>query len=285
MRLYTDEELENMNESLLENCEMEYFDNDIPPIKESRIQKMRNRISSMRKKLNIKYRISSVKEKLKTKKEERKQRRLEKKEKRQKLHVQGIYTKLDLVKSFASCVLQGTVACISFAGALIAATSVFTIGFLPTLAIASGFIASSKLASYLFKNEVKEFTKIKNSYSSNGEENIQEEFVEEDNNTVDEKVEEINPVKQDVKNLNIVSTDVRNSKLTREQKIEKVKEECQFGYIKNLDVHCVVIPKEDIKLQKFIKAEIKKSNANEKIQQFDTEDKKILVLSQRSILK
>ena len=297
MRLYTDEELKEIFGDSDDDNESEFLCGDIPVVKESKIKRIKNWFSSKvnnvkfeRKAENLEKDIPVVKEskiiKLSNKISSiRKNIKLKKEIKTQSQN-QKSYKKLSLIKSFGTCLIEATVSCVSFAGALVAASSALTIGFLPAIAIATGFVAASKISNYLFKNEIAEFKKIKNSYDLNNkkEEKVESDELIEEKNTVNKK-EKSEQTKNSINNLVVTTNNIENVKLTREQKIAKVKEECKLGYVKNLNTYFVFTPKENVKLQKFITNEYKKQYPTEKIQSFVTEDNKILILSQRPILK
>ena len=310
---------------------------DIPEVKESRFKNIFRRKSNnevdlddipsvkISKKEKIRNWFNTKKEKHEFNKNVSKEVKRVKKERKEEKRKAGLYTEGELAKSIIKCTLSGLLTCTALAGALVAASSVFTIGLLPTILITTSLVAGYKIMNSLFKGEYQKLKEIKQNYSSNFKpanietnkkakkfgffkrnkkhlsksknkevkiddiiiedlDDIEEEIIEE------EKQEVIEEPKQEetiIKNLQVNNTKVNNVKLTREQKIAKVKEECKLGYIKNnnLTVYFVSIPKEEITLQRFIKNEYKKQNPEEKIQTLDINNKKVLILANKPKIK
>lgn len=317
---------------------------DIPEVKKSKLNKVKDFLTFRSKKVNndsvyldLDNDIPEVK---KTFRERFNEWNIERKEKKQinknalketkKLKKESKKGKNDLIKAFVKCAFSGVLTCVAFAGALITASSVFTIGFLPALAITACFVAGGKLMDSAFKKDIVEFKEVrenniiekeveenktgffkglknrfskkkqKNVVSSNQNELDVEEFLgiqdinepEEDFINVDELLggleeKEISKTKPAVNNLNVVTTDLKDVKLTREENIAKVKKECKLGYVKlnGVTTYFVTMPKEDIKLRKFIRNEYKKQYPKEKVQYLEVEDKKVLVLGNRPSFK
>ena len=358
MRLYTEEELKMIGNDVDEFYEEDIDLDDIPEVKVSRFEKIKNWFNSRKtEKLQLEDDIPVVKvgkiEKIKswssTKKEERllkreqqllkkeeklsvkrenlftkhdekiekKQEKIEKrklrkqerelkrqekklkKEEKRALKNNGIYTKMDLVKSYLKVGVLGGLSSICLASAIISAVSVFSIGFIPALACTTGFVVASKIFNYFYKEEIETNNIIVNSYIENKKEVVEEEkenkvglfkslknrfskSKEKDTITEEQENETIN-----VKDLIINTNNISNVKLTREEKVAKVNKECQLvrNRVNNLTTYYVFVPKEDIKLQKFIRSEYKKQYPEDEIQSFVRDDKKVLVLSNRPIIK
>lgn len=106
-----------------------------------------------------------------------------------------------------------------------------------------------------------------------------------DNNS-DIKKSRLESCKKIINNLNIVSN-TKTVKLTRDEKIAKVKEECKLGRfrIRGVTSYCVMVAKDDIKLQRFIISEYKKENPKERIRSFVAGNTKLLVLKNRPRFK
>lgn len=277
--------------------------------KEEQIAKKRENIFEeyeikQQKKQLRKEKIGSIKTWYNSKKEAKKLKCQEKPD--------GIYTKKDLIKSFGKCGLQGVLTCAAFAGALIAASSALSIGLLSSLIITTLFAASYKIFDCILKENIKDFNKIKTSYYENKVEtekviekqkenkvgffkslkNRFSKFKEVKSQIDEEKFVPISPEELKNETINvkdlIINTDkISNVKLTREQKIAKVKEECELGRIRvnNVTAYCVFVAKDDIKLQRFIRSEYGKENPKEKVQSFEIGDKKVLVLTNRPNFK
>lgn len=304
---------------------------DIPNVKVSKTEKIKMWYQTKKEEQQLKKETRKInkeakKEIRKVKKQERNQKikiwyndkkeaRKLKKQEQQQLHEKGIYTKKDLLKSFAKCALQVVLTSVALAGGIIAATSVFTIGFFSTLVITTAFAVAYKIFNYILKEEIEEFKLIKLLCSDSEEEKTEsndeektkkngffkslknrfskskddskEPVIENESTIIDVESEELKQVENSVNNINVVSPITSDVKLTREQKIAKVKQECQLGRIKVNDVtsYCVFVAKEDIKLQKFIRSEYRKENPEEKIQSFELGEKKVLVLENRPNFK
>lgn len=310
---------------------------DIPEVKKTKLNKIREFFTFKGRKarkdsldLNLDEDIPEVKKTLKERFNEWNQERKEKREinknvkkeiKKQKKEAKKSKLNMSLIKSFAKCAFSGILTCVAFAGALITASSVFTIGLLPALAITACFIAGGKLMNSAFKKDVEEFKQVrenniietevtenkvgffkglKNRFSkkkqkdvalsSNDELDIHDVTdLEEESIDIDEllKSSDNEVTKSTVNNLNVATTDLNNVKLTREENIAKVKNECKLGYVKlnNVTTYFVTMPKEDIKLRKFIRNEYKKQYPEDKVQYLELEDKKILVLNNRPRIK
>ncbi len=225
----------------------------------------------------------------------------------------GIYDKKDLVKSFSKCIFKGTLFCACAAGALMSAVSIATIGFIPAFVMTAAFVGGSWFYNSSCKDSINEFKQIKEGYNQNTNEdlveNVEKEgffkslrkcFVKSNNKEYEEEViiddkqytelttDESNEEAIGVENLVLADTsDIPKVKLTREQKLAKVKEECKLARVKVGDItsYCVFVAKDDIKLQKFIKGEYKKQYPEEKVQAIEMEDKKVLLLNNRPSFK
>lgn len=290
------------------NRQIEEPTDDIPVVKESRIEKIRTWFNKKKEERDLKNEnqisIKNEIKKLKTEKKEikkqnrqtkidniktwfnnktdnmktwfskKKEERKLKKQEKQELKANEIYTKGDLVKSTIKCAVLGALSCLSMAGAFISAASVFSIGFMPALLAASCLVVSAKMFNHFFNDEFEKHGIIADYRNSKKTDEV--------------KSEDLEGQAIDVNDL-VVAKEVTNTKQisTKDEKIAKIKEECQLRRIKINDItsYCLLVAKEDVKLQKFIRSEYRKENPEEKIQSFELGDKKVLVLKNRPNFK
>lgn len=221
--------------------------NDIPEVKESKLGNF------------IKEKIETIK---KAKQEIKELRKQEKENKKPKTKSSYIY---DIVISSINSVLCPMCA-------VLALISPQLIG-IPSLMFFTTFTMAGAISSYILYDKMIKYNKFK-------EVQEQQKQSEKEEETLEQK-----QVEGKIKNLN-VNSEIKISKaeLVRKEKLGKVKNECEINYINNLNAYYVSIPKEDISLQRFIRNEIKKEYPEEKIQSFEVEDKKVLVLSKQPSL-
>lgn len=178
-----------------------------------------------------------------------------------------------------------------YSSALCSVAFLATMSLNPVLAmIGLGFgLASLYRFDSLYMKNVDKYEKIIELKKSIKE--FDDYFLENDDDTNKEVSSDVKSTKLDsckkfINNLNIFSNE-KTVKLTRDEKIAKVKDECKLGRfrIKDVTSYCVMVAKDDIKLQRFIRSEYKKENPKERIHSFVAGNTKVLVLNNKPIFK
>lgn len=285
---------------------------DIPPIKESFKGKVANSLKKLKEKKNAKKNlkkrkknsgnsdIPKIKESLKDKFNRFKAKIQNKMANRKRINRQ-------LIKSLAITVVSGTLKLLSLAAMFVSASMATTIGIIPAILVSALFVGSASIAHCVFESEFENFVELneirKNSVNKENNDELEirdlDEEVEYENSneqqlTEDMGYEEVS--EQELANEEDIQLEEGNqlietpeiieqekilkTKLTREEKIGKIRE-FGIGHDSKLGIYCIPVPKEEKSLQRFIREEYKKEYPEEKIQTFETDEKKVLVLKNK----
>jgi len=282
--------------------------NDIPAVRLSRSEKADIRKANRELKRETKLIRKQDKKTIKKENRElRKQNRLEKRalRKQRRLEKRAVRkanfdNKKDMIKSYAKVAVYSILTSACFAGVVISAVSLLTIGFGTALLTSTALGLACTIFNTLRKSESEKLSNLtkasngnqevkSNSFFKSLKQGLGKQKEKEENvtdNTVELAKEETEEKTINVKNL-VVADDVSNVKLTREDKIARVKAETKLARVRvnNVTSYCIFVAKDDIKLQKFIRSEYRKENPEEKIQSFDMGDTKVLVLANRPNFK
>lgn len=297
----------------VDTCE-EY--DDIPPVKETFREKLSNRIgkakATRQAKKDLKKSKKKEKKSLKDRFNEFKAKRKEKKSTKKSINK-------EFIKSLALTVFSGTLNLLSIGAMFVAASTATSIGIVPAILISGLFVGTAAITHCVFEDEFDHFVELNEQRKSakaleesdidfeevDSDELVDEDiYEEEDNLSEDIEYEDVKdsyeledsdhlnyreikdePIDfEEIKSVSDVSTDseekVLKTKLTREEKIGKIKE-FGIGHDSRLGIYCVPVPKEEKTLQRFIREEYKKEYPEEKIQSFDTEKEKVMVFQNK----